>query len=329
MFNRDCAENYERIDQIGSGTFGIVFKSRHKQSGQICALKKLLNETGRDGMNLTTVREIRLLKKLKHENIVKLISAFRGNTSTYTSFEYCEFDMYGLMHRPDWVLTPPHIKCLMKQMLSAMAYIHDEGVLHRDIKSANIFLTRQGIIKIGDFGLARDLSHPKVQHHTNRVVTTWYRCPELLLGATQYGGEVDMWAIGCIFAELLTKKPLFPGKSDVAQLETVYKIHGSPTLKDWPDMINMPWLLLISPRTLFPDLLRTHIQDLAAKCQQDGSLLYEMLDYNPEKRITAKDALGHRYFKSHPLPSEPKDIPLLAKDFHEGSFKKARRRNAQ
>jgi len=223
------ADIYERVDQVGEGTFGKVYKARVKGTGkqnlnlksEFVALKKILMENEKEGFPLTAIREIMILKRLNHKNIINLLeivtskpsekNKFRGNV--YLVFEYMEHDLSGLVGRK-YDFTVPIIKTIMKQLLLGLEYLHDNNIIHRDIKGANILINNKGELKLADFGLARlynpDNKIPK--NYTNKVVTLWYRAPELLLGENNYGPAIDMWSVGCVFSELLTGQPAFKGK---------------------------------------------------------------------------------------------------------------------
>jgi len=222
------ADLYERVDQVGEGTFGKVYKARIKGPGkhnldiksEFVALKKILMENEKEGFPLTAIREIMILKRLNHKNIINLLeivtskpsekNKFRGNV--YLVFEYMEHDLSGLISRKyDFSLQV--IKGIIKQILLGLDYLHENNIIHRDIKGANILLNNCGEVKLADFGLAR-LHNPDnriVKMYTNRVVTLWYRSPELLLGEHNYGTAVDLWSVGCVFVELLTGIPPFRG----------------------------------------------------------------------------------------------------------------------
>jgi cyclin-dependent kinase 12/13 len=202
------------------------------KTGEIVALKKIRMDNEREGFPITAIREIKILKKLHHENVIQLKeivtspgrdrddqgkpdnNKYKGGI--YMVFEYMDHDLTGLADRPGLRFTVPQIKCYMKQLLTGLHYCHVNQVLHRDIKGSNLLIDNEGNLKLADFGLARSYSHDHTGNLTNRVITLWYRPPELLLGATKYGPAIDMWSVGCIFAELLHAKPILPGKNEVS-----------------------------------------------------------------------------------------------------------------
>ncbi|RDX73795.1 Cyclin-dependent kinase C-1, partial [Mucuna pruriens] len=231
----DC---FEKLEQIGEGTYGQVYMAKEIKTGEIVALKKIRMDNEREGFPITAIREIKILKKLHHENVIKLREIVtspgsfqdlnvlrkmnRGGQANgrkykggiYMVFEYMDHDLTGLADRPGMRFTVPQIKCYMRQLLTGLHYCHVNQVLHRDIKGSNLLIDNEGNLKLADFGLARSFSNDQNANLTNRVITLWYRPPELLLGTTKYGPAVDMWSVGCIFAELLQGKPIFPGKDE-------------------------------------------------------------------------------------------------------------------
>jgi CTD kinase subunit alpha len=204
-------ETYERIACVGEGTYGKVYKARNVETNVFVALKRIRMEGEKDGFPITSMREIKLLQGLHQENVMRLIEMMvskgffscpvpvdllKRAGSVYMVFEYMDHDLTGLLAHPDLRFSPANIKSLNHQMLKGLAYLHHRGILHRDMKGSNILLNARGVLKLADFGLARFYSKRKVQDYTNRVITLWYRSPELLLGETAYGPEVDMWSAG-------------------------------------------------------------------------------------------------------------------------------------
>lgn len=244
-------DNYEKVDQVGEGTFGKVYKAKLKNSTKnntYVALKRILMENEKEGFPITAIREIMILKRLNHKNIIKLLeivtskpsekNKFRGNV--YLVFEYMEHDLSGLA---DLKLSfnVPMIKCILHQIITGVQYLHSQNIIHRDIKGANILINNKGEVKIADFGLARIHNpHPSlIKQYTNRVVTLWYRSPELLFGSTNYGPSIDMWSVGCLFSELLTGVPPFRGNKEPEQVKLICEKLGVPTEETWPGVTNL------------------------------------------------------------------------------------------
>ncbi|PNH04838.1 Cyclin-dependent kinase C-1, partial [Tetrabaena socialis] len=326
--------------QIGEGTYGQVFMGHDRASNDKVALKKIRMDTEKEGFPITAIREIKILSSLSHPNVVNLREIVRSEIhknnnfkgSIYMVFDYAEYDLTGLMESTKYVFTEPQVKCILKQLLKGLAYCHNNGVLHRDLKASNILIDSKGTVKLADFGLARPYQADSDAGFTNRVITLWYRPPELLLGAVKYGGEVDMWSVGCIFAELLTGKPLFPGKDDVDQMDKIFQIMGAPTEQLWP---GVGALNLKNYRSVAMDKYpRAHRlrETLRNKCtgrqfSDDASRLLErMLSLDPKRRITAADAIMDPYLWTDPMPCEPQQLPCRGSS-HEFTMKK--RRNDQ
>nr|GEU63668.1 cyclin-dependent kinase C-2-like [Tanacetum cinerariifolium] len=312
----DC---FEKLEQIGEGTYGQVYMAREIRTGEIVALKKIRMDNEREGFPITAIREIKILKKLHHENVIKLKEIVTspgpekddqgrpdGNKykgGIYMVFEYMDHDLTGLADRPGMRFSVPQIKCYMRQLLTGLHYCHVNQVLHRDIKGSNLLIDNEGNLKLADFGLARSFSIDHNGNLTNRVITLWYRPPELLLGTTKYGPAVDMWSVGCIFAELLHGKPIFPGKDEAKQASKIWELCGAPDDNIWPGVTKLPWYNNLKPTRPLKRRLREVFRHFDRHALE---LLEKMLMLDPDKRISAKDALDAEYFWIDPLPCDPK-----------------------
>ncbi|XP_030307837.1 cyclin-dependent kinase-like 1 isoform X3 [Calypte anna] len=210
-------ERYEKLGKVGEGSYGVVFKCRKKDTGQIVAIKKFLESEEDPVIRKIALREIRMLKQLKHPNLVNLLEVFRRKRRLHLVFEYCEHTVLHELDKHPRGVPEYLVKSITWQTLQAVNFCHKHNCIHRDVKPENILITKHSVIKLCDFGFARILTGPS-DYYTDYVATRWYRSPELLVGDTQYGPPVDVWAIGCVFAELLSGVPLWPGKSDVDQL---------------------------------------------------------------------------------------------------------------
>ncbi|XP_056682177.1 cyclin-dependent kinase-like 4 isoform X8 [Monodelphis domestica] len=224
IHNSNIMEKYEKLGKIGEGSYGVVFKCRNKNSGQVVAIKKFVESEDDPIVKKIALREIRLLKQLKHANLVNLIEVFRRKRKMHLVFEYCDHTLLNELERNPNGVADRMLKSVLWQTLQALSFCHKHNCIHRDVKPENILITKQGMIKICDFGFARLLSPGDA--YTDYVATRWYRAPELLVGDTKYGPTVDVWAVGCVFAELLTGQPLWPGKSDVDQLYLIIRTLG-------------------------------------------------------------------------------------------------------
>jgi len=276
------------------------------------------------------MREIKLLQSLRHENVVRLYEMMVSNGSVYMVFEYMDHDLTGILSQTQFNFTDAHLKSLSHQMLAGLAYLHHKGVVHRDIKGSNILINNRGELKLADFGLARFYQKRRRTDYTNRVITLWYRPPELLFGATIYGPEVDMWSAGCIMLELFTKKPVFQGSDEIHQLDTIYRVIGTPTPDRWSDVANLPWYELVKPRDEIPN----HFRELFRKWMSQAALdlAERLLCYDPAARATAVQAMDAPYFTQEDPPAmAPVGLATLQGEWHELETKreraKKRRRN--
>ena len=302
--------NYEKLGRIGEGTYGVVYKARERSTGSIVALKKVRMDQERDGMPLTSLREVRILQRMRHENIVRLLKVIQGDrlNNVFLVFEYCEHDLARLIDTVKTTFTPSEVKSLIKQTLRAVEYLHERFVFHRDLKLSNLLLNQRGELKLCDFGLARDFEPIDKGSYTPKVVTLWYRAPELLFGSAKYTAAVDMWAVGCIFAEFLKHEPLFPGTTEIQQVQMICALLGSPNENIWPG-----WKSLPNVRNFkFPDQPYNFLEINFPKLSPAGvSLLDMLLTFDPEKRVSAKEALAHPYFSEAPPPKPPSEMPTF------------------
>ena len=312
---------------VGAGTYGKVFKAIHVFTKEKVALKKIRMEGERDGFPITAVREIRLLQHLRHENVVALQEVMVEKNECFMVFEYLSHDLTGLINHPTFQLTKAHKKHLAKQMFEGLDYLHRRGVLHRDIKAANILISNTGQLKYADFGLARFYTKSRQLDYTNRVITIWYRPPELLLGETQYGPAVDIWSAACVFVEMFTKKAVFPGEGgEISQLDRLYTVLGTPTPREWPNIVEMPWFELMRPterkKRQFEDLFK----DVFSREAMD--LVTMMFLYDPARRPVADEVLAHPYFTTEePSPEQAFELKDIQGDWHEFESKAHRREN--
>ncbi|KZO89963.1 kinase-like protein [Calocera viscosa TUFC12733] len=304
------------LNKLGEGTFGEVHKARSHVTGQLVALKRILMHEEREGIPITALREVKLLKKLKHPNVVPLVdmvvtkgaqtrmdywSTKDSKGDIYMVFPYMDHDLAGLLENKSVRLSPGQIKLYMQQLLEGTDYLHRNNILHRDMKAANLLISNAGVLQIADFGLARP-GHSKLAwdgidirktRYTNCVVTRWYRPPELLLGETNYGFAIDMWGVGCVMGEMWLRRPMFCGSSDLNQLEKIWSLCGTPTEDNMPG-----WGLLPGCEGVknWPRQERT--------VRQNFELSMLLLD--PNRRITAAQALDHEWFWNDPMPADPK-----------------------
>ncbi|KAF3097221.1 Cyclin-dependent kinase catalytic subunit [Orbilia oligospora] len=291
-------ENYERIDKIGEGTYGVVYKARDlRHGGRFVALKKIRLEQEDEGVPSTAIREISLLKELNtNENIVRLHNIVHADGhKLYLVFEFLDMDLKKYMETvPKGVpLEPGLVKKFMSQLCSGVKFCHGRRILHRDLKPQNLLIDSHLNLKLADFGLARAFGVP-LRTYTHEVVTLWYRAPEILLGSKQYSTGIDTWSIGCIFAEMVTRRPLFPGDSEIDEIFKIFSILGTPDDATWPGVSSLP-----DYKTTFPQWDRKDLATQVKGLDEAGlDLLEQTLVYDPVGRISAKKACEHEYFFS-------------------------------
>ncbi|XP_075969515.1 cyclin dependent kinase 11B pitslre isoform X2 [Anticarsia gemmatalis] len=305
-------EEFQCLNRIEEGTYGVVYRARDKTTEEIVALKRLKMEKEKEGFPITSLREINTLLKGQHPNIVTVREIVVGSNmdKIFIVMDYVEHDLKSLMETmrgKKQVFLPGEVKCLMTQLLKAVHHLHDNWILHRDLKTSNLLLSHKGVLKVGDFGLAREYGSP-LRQYTPVVVTLWYRAPELLLCCKEYSTPIDMWSVGCIFAEFIAMKPLFPGKSEVDQLNRIFKDMGTPSESIWPGYNELPAVQKMTFAEHPSGGLRQRIgADLLS--ETGLTLLNGFLTYNPAKRVTADAALEHAYFKEQPVAIEPAMFP--------------------
>eukprot|EP01147_Barroeca_monosierra_P009800 gene9800-1994_t len=291
----DPMDNYEKIEKLGEGTYGSVYKASVKDTGQIVALKKIkLNDSEEYGVPASALREIALLLELNHPNIVSLMQVVTASTELNLILEFVDEDLRKHLNRNGALQRPLYIS-YMKQLLAGLEFCHINRILHRDLKPENLLIDKHGVLKLADFGLARAFGIPARQY-THEVVTLWYRAPEIILGVKNYACPVDMWSVGCIFAEMVTGRPLFPGDSEIDQLFRIFRYMGTPNESIWPGVSELPDFKKSFPHwpprdlgDLFPGLSATEM-----------NLLVKLIVYPPIERLAANQALQHKLFQDEP-----------------------------
>jgi len=328
---------------VGTGTYGKVYKSinvyKHGQ-GHV-ALKKINLQAEKDGFPFTAVREIRTLIPIRDVRIPRLLECMVEKNEPYMIFEYVPFDLAGLINHTSFQLSAAHKKDLGKQMYEGIIWLHSQGILHRDIKAANILVDKTGGLKLTDFGLCKtfDIKKGAKQEHTNRVVTIWYRAPELLLGEIRYGTEIDFWAAACVLVEILTGGvAVFPGPgSDLMQLDAMFWSLGKPTVEQWPRLRELPWWPLVMAdeevggnlqRSAEKSKYKRRFEDRYAKKVSAAALdlLQRAFRWDPDARPDGAAVLAHPFFAAeHPPPARCAELADLDGDFHEWDHKMKRR----
>ncbi|VDN94441.1 unnamed protein product [Brugia pahangi] len=289
------AGNYDGTLHIGEGSFGMVYKAADIRTGKLVALKRLCFDTTPDGMlKPAVIREISVMRELDHPNIVRLEEVIFDETNVHLAFEFLYIDLLKYIKQlPQNIFMERWLKSFQYQILQGMCYCHQRAILHRDMKPSNLLLNTYGAIKIADFGLAREFGMP-TRAYTNRIVTLSYRAPELLLGAVRYSPAIDMWSIGCIFAEMATKDVLFPGHSQTSQLREIFSRLKTPTEEIWKGVSELPFYSTI----VFPRYEYDHLDNLLSSYVDPIgiAIIRLLLTYDPSKRISAKQLLKHPYY---------------------------------
>lgn len=335
-------ENYDKLNDIEEGAYGWVSRAKDAATGKVVALKRLkIDPKDRGGLPVTGLREIQILKDCDHRNVVKMREVVVGDDtsriekyafapcvsvqphannlfsifSIFLVLEFLEHDLKSILEDMPEPFLASEVKTLLQQLASGVAYLHDHWILHRDLKTSNLLLNNRGRLKIADFGMARYVGDPPPRPLTQLVVTLWYRAPELLLGTARYGPAIDLWSVGCIFGELLTREPLLQGRNEVDELTKIFELCGLPTDDTWPGFRRLPNARALrlptsssasglqsgsSIRTRFPLLTTAGV-----------SLLNSLLSLDPSRRPTAHEMLSHEYFAQDPKPKQEAMFPTF------------------
>ncbi|MCJ1409168.1 negative regulator of the PHO system [Ptychographa xylographoides] len=288
--------SFQQLEKLGEGTYATVFKGRNRQTGELVALKEIHLDS-EEGTPSTAIREISLMKELKHENIVSLHDVIHTENKLMLVFEYMDKDLKKYMDsrgdrgQLDYIT----IKSFMYQLLQGIAFCHENRVLHRDLKPQNLLINNKGQLKLADFGLARAFGIP-VNTFSNEVVTLWYRAPDVLLGSRTYNTSIDIWSAGCIMAEMYTGRPLFPGTTNEDELQKIFRLMGTPSERSWPGISQFP-----EYKSNFHIYATQDLRLILPQIDAQGlDLLGRMLQLRPEMRVSAKEALGHVWFQDLP-----------------------------
>lgn len=304
---------FDKKYQVGQGTYGSVFVGADKVTGDIVALKRINTEQEENGFPITAIREVKILKALNHQNIVTLkeIVTSKGHgeipKNVFMVFEYLEYDLTGILETPEIRLNQDHVKSWSNQLLSGVHYMHKNKIIHRDLKASNLLISKKGELKIADWGLARSWNRD-MRSLTKKVITLWYRPPELLLGNGRYSPKIDMWSVGCIIAEMFRRSGFLKGRNENEQLDLIFNTAGHPTIAEWPDIDEKcPLWKNFKPEPgkelprRIKENLQTQLRNPAWLTKNAIDLIEKLLTLNPEKRWDAYHALDADYFFEDPI----------------------------
>ncbi|XP_018107848.1 cyclin-dependent kinase-like 2 [Xenopus laevis] len=286
-------EKYENLGLVGEGSYGMVMKCRNKETGRIVAIKKFLESEDDKMVKKIAMREIKLLKQLRHENLVNLLEVCKKKKRWYLVFEFVDRTVLDDLEQFPNGLDFNRVRKYLFQIIRGIGFCHNHNIIHRDIKPENILVSLSGIVKLCDFGFARTLAGPG-EDYTDYVATRWYRAPELLVGDIKYGKAVDVWAIGCIVTEMLTAQPLFPGDSDIDQLHHIIKCQGNLTPRHQELFYRNPMFAGVS----LPDMKEA--ESLERRYPKHSPVMLDLakscLHIDPEKRPACGTLLQHELF---------------------------------
>ncbi|KAG9014325.1 TFIIH complex serine/threonine-protein kinase subunit kin28 [Tulasnella sp. JGI-2019a] len=308
-YNDEAMKNWIKEAKVGEGTYAVVYRGRHAVTGRQVAIKKIKIGQFKDGLDMSAVREVRYLRELHHPNVIELLDVFSAKTNLNLVLEFLDSDLEVVIKdRSISFFKSQDVKSWMAMTIRGLEFCHRNWILHRDLKPNNLLISSTGVLKIADFGLARDFADPSAYlKMTSQVITRWYRPPELLYGCRQYSTAVDLWSIGTIFAELMLRVPYLAGDSDLDQVKRIFHALGTPTEEEWPGYTKLPDYCSVGQ---FPKQPLNMLFSAASPAALD--LLSKCLIYEPRRRISAKDALNHPYFFEDPPPSHPSKLPRVA-----------------
>nr|XP_018899174.1 PREDICTED: cyclin-dependent kinase 20-like [Bemisia tabaci]XP_018899175.1 PREDICTED: cyclin-dependent kinase 20-like [Bemisia tabaci] len=305
--------NLYSVDEfIGEGAHGQVFAAVEKTTNRKVALKKLIAKNSKADILISYVRELKILQQIKCKYVIELLDFFPHNFALCLIFEFMPSGLLEMVHYSEEPLTLQQEKTYCSMLLKGVSYLHQNGIIHRDLKPANLLISTDGILRIADFGLSRLLYNEEDgkdgsrKKYTARVATRWYRAPESLYGSNNYDEKIDIWAVGCIIAEINNKAPLFAGETDIEQLSIVVQSLGRPSEKNWPNMKKLPDFGKIHFPKWKPISWNVLLPDANPELR---SLVQSLLLYNAADRLSASEALKHRFFYSLPLPCPDNKMP--------------------
>ncbi|ANB14201.1 TFIIH complex serine/threonine-protein kinase subunit KIN28 [Sugiyamaella lignohabitans] len=312
--------------KVGEGTYAVVYVGRAKDTKRQIAIKMIKVGEFKDGLDMSAIREIKFLQELRHPNVIELLDVFSSETNLNIVLEFLPADLEVLIKDKTIIFSPADIKSWLLMTLRGLHHCHRNFILHRDLKPNNLLLSPSGHLKLADFGLARALPASPRVNLTPRVVTRWYRAPELLFESRHYTTAVDIWSVGIIFAELMLRTPYLPGASDLEQIDVTFRALGTPTEATWPGVSSLPGYKQIQN---YPTPSRQELQNRFLAASDNAlDLMNDMIHFDPAKRIDTTQALLSKYFTESPPPTRPENLPKKAKqdpDWEEQALKNEER----
>lgn len=305
-------QTYTKDKKVGEGTYAVVYVGKQVKTNRKIATKEIKTGLFKDGLDMSAIREVKYLKELRHQNVIELIDVFMSHDNNLNLvLEFLPCDLEVLIKDQSIVFKSSDIKSWLLMTLRGLHHCHRNFILHRDLKPNNLLLAPDGQLKIADFGLARAFGNAN-EDFTPKVVTRWYRAPELLFGAKHYTGAVDLWAVGIIFAELMLRTPYLPGKDDLDQLEVTFKALGTPTEQVWPNVSNLP---LYNALRVYPLPSRQELRNrFSAATEKALDLMISLTQLDPSKRCDLTQALLSDYFTEAPLATPPEELPTKSSE---------------
>lgn len=301
------SDRYTKEKKVGEGTYAVVYLGKQISSGKDVAIKEIKTGGFKDGLDMSAIREVKYLQEMSHPNVIELIDVFSDKERNLNLvLEFLPADLEQIINDKSIMISPADIKSWMLMTLRGVFHCHRNGIMHRDLKPNNLLISPTGELKLADFGLARAFGGPK-EVFTSNVVTRWYRAPELLFGAHHYSPEIDIWAAGVIFAELMLRTPYLPGKDDTNQIVVTFQALGTPTEAIWPGVSHLP---NYNNLVMYPPPSRQELRNRFPAATEDAlDLLCAMLKLDPNQRWNATQCLTSKYFTEFPRPTEPSKLP--------------------
>ncbi|EER25999.1 TFIIH complex serine/threonine-protein kinase subunit kin28 [Coccidioides posadasii str. Silveira] len=316
QLNAEIRHRYVKDKKLGEGTYAIVYLGHLRSDpSSLVAIKKIkVNTEYKDGLSMDAIREVKYLQELSHPNVIALHAVFSSKDRNLNLvLEYLPLgDLEMLIKDSAIQYGAADVKAWVGMLGRAVWFCHENFILHRDIKPNNLLIASDGEVKLADFGLARSFADPRL-NMTHQVITRWYRPLELLYGARQYSGAVDVWSMGMVFAELLLRVPFAAGNTDLDQISKICAAFGTPTEDNWPGVTKLPNFVPVEKNQIVPLQGRDFfLRQFPTVGHLGADLLSSMLKLDPRNRSTAKQILQHAWWSAEPRPTRKENLPRKA-----------------